>query len=428
MLRFSYVVAGLAVGVSAASMVPEISDATRGAVTVAARLSGLGRLDVREPSTPGAQPHSPDAHDHGEEEEAEVKGREGAITLSPEQILATRIQIAKASGGSLTRLLTVPGTIQLAADRAGRVAAKVVGTVAEMHNRLGDIVQAGDVVAVIDSREVAEAKSEHLAANVNLELQKTLYEREQSLFQKSISAEQQFLRARTSYAEVQLRVDLARQKLAALGVPEGEIARLTRQSTALQRYELRAPISGRIVERLVNLGAAVGGEGQPKELYGIAELSVLWVELAVSPRDLASVKEGQVVQIAVGRADERISGTIIFKSPILNSESRTARVVAQIPNGAQSLLPGAFVTAEIVLEERTADVVVPKTALQAIGNDPVVFVRVPGGFQKREVVIGRSDGRSSEIAAGLVPGEEIAITNTFSLKAELGKAEASHAH
>ena len=126
--------------------------------------------------------------------------------------------------------------------------------------------------------------------------------------------------------------------------------------------------------------------------------------------------------------NERADGKIVFKSPMLNPETRSARVVAQISNKSGVWQPGAFVTAGIVVEEQKAPLVVPKTALQTVGKDQVVFVRTPEGFEKREVVLGRTDGQSTEIVFGLDPGEEIAVANTFTLKAELGKSEASHAH
>lgn len=425
--RFILVAGGIAAGLAAASMVPQFTQTTQ---SVIASAVPFARLNAQKPSS-SAEQSIPKAHVEGEDEEAhanEESTKDGFIKLSQGQANEAGIRVAKASPGTLARYLTVPGTIVPAADRVGRVAAKVVGTVAEMRKQLGDVVEAGEVVAAIDSREVADAKSEYLGANVNFDLQKTLFAREQSLFEKKISAEQQFLRAQTTFAEVRLRVELARQKLAALGVPDQEITALSLQSQALQRYELRAPVSGKIVERVASLGAAVGGEGQPKELYGIADLTVLWVDLAVSPRDLVAVKEGQSVEITSGGAADRISGKVVFKSPILNSESRTARVVAQIPNKSGFWQPGAFVTAAIGLEEQKSPLVVPKSALQTVGKDQVVFVRVSGGFEKREVVIGRSDAHSREIVFGLAPGEEVAVAGSFSLKAELGKAEASHAH
>ena len=434
-LRFLFIVVALVVGIAVASMVPEVSQTAR-TVIAAVPLPGV-KLSAQEP-TKAAPKEAEDKEAHGSGKEdghghaegsAEKEGvKEGVLKLGADQIAAAKIETAKASAGTLARRLTVPGTVAPAADRIARVAAKVVGTVAELNKQLGDTVAKGEVVAILDSREVAEAKSEYLAAQVNFDLQKTLFEREQSLFQKGITAEQQFLRGRTTFTEAQLRFDLARQKLSALGVPDKEIAGLSRQSTALQRYELRAPLGGRVLERLVNLGAPVGGEGQAKELYGIADLSQVWVELAVSPRDLPSVKEGQTVQVTAGGMNERAEGKIVFKSPMLNPETRSARVVAQIANKSGAWQPGTFVTAGIVVEEQKAPLVVPKSALQTGGKDQVVFVRTPEGFEKREVVLGRSNGEAAEIVFGLDPGEEIAVANTFTLKAELGKSEASHAH
>ena len=443
-----------ALGVAVGSLVPDVSQAVRTAIA-SVPIPALARLGARESLNGSAEQPSDvkgeheadsnghahdaekdahtgddrDAPEHGAaEDEHEEEAPEGTLKLSSEQIASARIETTKASEGLLARRLTVPGTIIPAADRVARVAAKVVGTVAELNKQLGDPVAKGEVVAVLESREVAETKSEYLAASVNFDLQKTLFEREQGLFRKNITAEQQFLRARTTFSEVQLRVDLARQKLFALGVPQEEITALSRQTPALQRYELRSPITGRIVERIVDLGAPVGGEGQAEELYGIADLSQVWVELAISPRDLPSVKEEQPVQITMGGTNEKVQGKIIFKSPILSQETRSARVIAHLPNQSGTWQPGAFVTANIAVEEQEVPLVVPTSALQTIDKDQVVFVRTPEGFKKREVALGRSDSQATEIVRGLDPGEEIAITNTFTLKAELGKSEASHAH
>lgn len=225
-----------------------------------------------------------------------------------------------------------------------------------------------------------------------------------------------------------MRVDLARQKLSALGVPEKEIAGLSRQSTALQRYELRSLIAGRIVERLVDLGAPVGGEGQAKELYVMADLSTVWIELAVSTEHLPQITEGQPVAIAAGTEGKGSAGKIVFISPILNPETRAARVIAAVDNKDLTWRPGSYVTAQVTIEEQPVRLRVPRTALQTIGGEQVVFVRTPEGFEKREVALGKSDDQFVELAFGVDPGEEVAVANTFVLKAELGKSEAEHAH
>ena len=374
--------------------------------------------------TPAKKPAG-HGHDHAHEEH----GPEGSIKLTAEQIAKAKIELAPADKGTLARRLSVPGAIVPDSDRIGRVAAKVIGTVAELRKRLGDPVAKGDVIAVLESREVADAKSDYLAALVHFDLQKTLFEREQTLWAQKISAEQQFLRARNAFRESELRVNVSRQKLSALDLTEQEIANLPTQSlTALRHKDIRAPISGLIVERRVDLGTPVGGEGQEKELYVIADLSGVWIELSVSTADLPSIRVAQPVAIASGPDGAQVQGRIVFVSPFLNPETRSARVIASLDNTDMAFRPGSFVTAAITIEVHAADVVVPRVALQTIAGEQVVFVRTEEGFEKREVVVGRTDDRNAEIVFGLDPGETIAVTNTFALKAELGKNEADHGH
>ena len=209
-----------------------------------------------------------------------AEAAKASSNCQPAQIAALRIEVAPVGPGMLSRTVRVPGNVMMDPDRIGHVPAKVIGTVVELRKRLGDVVQKGEVVAYLESREVADAKSEFLTAGANLELQTTLFERERSLFEKKISAEQQFLRAENAFSLSKLRHDLARQKLSALDVDEAEIAELPKQPVAnLRRYALRSPIAGRVIERRVDLGAPVGGDQQEKEIYVVADLSSVWVEL-----------------------------------------------------------------------------------------------------------------------------------------------------
>jgi membrane fusion protein, heavy metal efflux system len=372
----------------------------------------------------GADRHS--GHEHGS---GMQHGAEGVIKLSAEQIENAKIELARADKGTLERRLTVPGTITSDSDRIGRVAAKVTGTVAELRKRLGDWVTKGEVVAVLDSREVADAKSVYLAALVNFDLQKTLFERDQLLWDRKIIAEQQFLRSRSAFTESRIRIDVARQKLAALDLSEADVESLPSQPiTALRRKELRAPLSGQIVERRVDLGAPVGGEGHEQELYVIVDLSGLWVELSVPISELPLVKEGQPVSIGTTTNGARTDGKVIFISPLLHPETRTARVIVAIGNQKMTFRPGTFASAQITIEEQEVELKVPRSALQTIAGEQVVFVRTAEGFEKREVVLGRGDDKYAEVVFGLDVGEDIAVTNTFLLKAELGKSEADHGH
>ena len=185
------------------------------------------------------------------------------IRLTPEQIAAAKIETARVGPGALGRRLIVPATIKPDPDQLARVAAKVSGVVAQMRKRLNAEVGQHETIAVIDSREVADAKSEYLAASVNYDLQTQLFQREKRLFERGITAEVLFLRAKATYTEAKLRSDLARQKHAALDLSQAEIASLSGQSIdRLREKEIRAPISGRVIERMVNIGQPVTAETQ----------------------------------------------------------------------------------------------------------------------------------------------------------------------
>lgn len=408
-------IVAVAGGVLASTLVPQVPERARMYLTAVGLLAG---------PTTAAQPAQPGGH-------AEERAPEGVLLMSSERITTARIEVAEVAGGSLTRKITVPGTIVPDRNSIRRVAARVVGTVVDLRKGLGDAVEVGDLLAVIDSREVAEARSEYIAAQVNLGLQKTLFEREEALWRNRIQAEQQFLRARNAYTEAQVRMHVARQKLSALGVPDREIAAISANPEAmngLQRYEIRSPGVGRVVERMVDTGTPVGGEGQAKELFSIIDLRSVWVELAVSSTDLGQIREGNTVAISSVGNDRRIEGRIVFISPIFNNETRSARVYAAIGNDDLAWRLGSFISADVTAEQVSVDIRVPRTALQTIEGATVVFVRTETGFERRKVVIGKQDDEFVEIAFGVDPGETIAVGNTFLLKAELGKSEAEHSH
>jgi cobalt-zinc-cadmium efflux system membrane fusion protein len=303
-----------------------------------------------------------------------------------------------------------------------------------MRKRLGEAVAKGEVVAVLDSREVAEAKSDFLTATVKADLEKTNFDRQQSLWDKRISAESAYLNAKAAYSEATLRVDLARQKLSALGLNAAEVATSAKRDettpnlSSLRRYELKSPLSGRVVERKVDVGTAVGKEGDPADVYTVADLSSVWIELAVPTVELPKVREGARVVILGGDDAPRSEGKVVFVSPILNAETRSARVIVALPNRDMAWRPGTFVTTEVEIAQDRVKVRLPKSAIQTIGAETVAFVRTAEGFERRDVTLGKADDDAYEILSGLAPGDEVAVANSFLLKAELGKSEANHAH
>jgi membrane fusion protein, heavy metal efflux system len=398
-------------GVVVASFVPQVPEAVRAVLAFAA----------------GTEAASPGAPEVGEAQRklAAATGdeRPEIIKLTGEQIETAGIELAPVQDGKLVTRILAPGTITPHADRIARVSVKLSATVAELRKKLGDRVAKDEVMAVLESREVASAKSEYLAARLTSDLAKDLYNRDKDLWDRRVTSEQLLLRSRNAVAQARMNLDIARQKLFAIGLTDREIAALPEQpEIALRRQEVRAPMAGRVVDRKVDLGAAVGRDNLETELFTIADLDRFWVDLAVSPTDLPLVGEGQVVTVAAHGLANRAVGKIVFISPMLDREAHSARVVAEIANSDGNWRPGSLVHATIEVGEHAAPVAVPTSAVQTIGKSQVVFVRTADGFEKRAVTLGHSDDRISEIAAGLVAGEMIAVTNTFALKAEFLKS------
>jgi cobalt-zinc-cadmium efflux system membrane fusion protein len=284
-------------------------------------------------------------------------------------------------------------------------------------------VQRDEVVAVIESRDIAETKSDYLAARLTFNLQQTLAARAKPLADTRAMAENEYLRLRGHLDDARVKLDSTRQKLSALGLTETQIAELPNVPVEnLRRQEIRSPIDGTVAERRVDLGALVGREGLESELFVIVDLAEVWVELAIPPRDLARIHEGQTVRLSTpdGVAAE---ASVMFISPLLEKDTRSARVVALLPNKERQWRPGSFVSAAILMAEERAAAVVQETALQTINGEPVVFVRTEDGFEKRPVRLGRRDSKAVEIVGGLTAGERVAVTNSFILKSELGKSE-----
>ena len=121
-------------------------------------------------------------------------------------------------------------------------------------------------------------------------------------------------------------------------------------------------------------------------------------------------------------------GTVSYISSMVSDETRTVVVRLVLPNPDGRWRPGLFITARLSASETPVAVLIPKTATQTLDGQPSVFVQTPEGFVPRRVPLGRADATDVEITAGLQAGELYAMTETFILKAELGKAAASHEH
>ena len=216
--RTCLIVIAVAAGFLLAVLWPRSLETVRGAM-VATGVPALVRLvGGQPPATPASGSLAPTP--------AAETDAPGAVRLTNAQIDRAGIRTAPVEGGRLTRHLHVPGTVVPSANNTARIAVKTTGTVAELRKGLGDRVAKGEIVALLDSREIADAKGEYLAARVSAALQKTLYERDKELWDKRISSEQQYLRSQASFQDLKVKEDAARRKLTFLGLSPAEIQAL----------------------------------------------------------------------------------------------------------------------------------------------------------------------------------------------------------
>lgn len=194
---------------------------------------------------------------------------------------------------------------------------------------------------------------------------------------------------------------------------------------SLTAYELKAPISGTIIDRQVSLGEYVS---EQKPAFVVADLSTIWIDLSVYRQDIKRVRIGDEVLIDPDDGGGEIKATVSYLSPIGARETQTALARVVQSNADGRLRPGLFVTARLVLTKREVPVAVRVEAIQTLENRTVVFVREGDKIEARPVEIGEMDARHAEVKAGLEPGEQYAAENSFVVKAEIGKGEAEHGH
>mgnify|MGYP000010481766 CR=1 FL=1 len=362
-------------------------------------------------SNEGAAKESVDGgHEEGEAEE-------GHLTLSDDQIRSAGIQLIEAKEQSISLSLPFPGEVRFDEDRTAHVVPRVPGVVESVHVNLGQTVKKGQLLAVIASQQISDQRSEQAAAQRRLELARTTYERERQLWQDKISAEQDFLQARQALQEAEIAVSNARQKISVLSGSS--------VTSGGNRYELRAPFDGVVVEKHLGLGEVVS---ETSNAFTLSDLSHVWVTFGVSPKDLSKVLVGKSVTVSAAELNAEVTGAVAYVGSLLGEQTRTATVRVSIANPQGAWRPGLFVTVLVDTDTRLAKVAVPEAAIQTVEDRPTVFVRTDDGFKAQAVVIGSRAAGLAEITEGLEPGAQVAAAGSFILKSELGKASAEHAH
>ena len=205
-------------------------------------------------------------------------------------------------------------------------------------------------------------------------------------------------------------------------VGQGESMAIIESNESLQSYAVTAPLAGVVTMRNANPGEQSGD----KALFTVADLSTVWVELALFPRDVAKIQLGQSVRVRSADAGLSADGQLVYVAPFGSSSNQTLTARVLLDNARRRWAPGLYVSADVTLAVSSVPLAIRAEAVQTVDEASVVFVRDDEGFKPRTVRLGRNDGEQIEVLEGLSAGETYATANSFVLKAEIGKGEAGH--
>jgi membrane fusion protein, heavy metal efflux system len=354
------------------------------------------------------------------------------LRFSDEEIKRFEIGIEPAQQGTVTESLAVQGEIVLNSDTLSHIVPRADGVVSSIQKSLGDNVSAGELLAIIDSRDLADAKAVYLAARERRILAAERHAREERLWRRKVSSEQEYLDAGIALAETRIEERAAMQKLQALGMTQEALKDLPATKRGkLTALPVRAPIKGTVIKKQLTLGEVVKDE---KTIYVVADLSTVWCEFRIHQKDLSRIKKGQTITIPAQAGIPATSGTVIYIDPVLDTETRTTHARIRIDNRSGNYRPGSFVNGQVVLKQEGSSVYVAKDAIQILDDEPCVFIFTEDGFETRPVVTGRTNDTVVEIVKGVATGERVVSRNGFRIKAELKKGPAGahagcgHAH
>ena len=356
--------------------------------------------------------------DSSEEGHAE----EGEIQLTSQQMVEQGLKVAVASTGLVEKLTTLPGKLVVNTDQQAHISPNFSGHVEQVNVALGQSVQKGQTLAVLILPELIDQQANLRMAQVNLDLARKDYQREQQLWSQGISAKQDYQRAENAYRQAQITVQSSQARLNALGASGNNNG----------RFLIKAPISGVISKKDIVVGENVQLADQ---LFVIENLKDLWLEFNLPNTSNIHLQAGQILNFKTNGSDQNYQAKVQTLNPEADLQTGRLQVRAKVTTQADVLRPNVLVNVFVTDAQAKTALRVQKKALQQVEGKPVVFVieseekgLVHLKAQPIEVGVSSQDGQWLEVISGLTEGQKYIADGSFLLKSELEKDEAGHGH
>ena len=345
--------------------------------------------------------------------DSSISARE--VTLTPAQ--ASRIHVATVTIQAYRPVVQTTGTVAFNGDRSTQVLAPVSGPITRILVNPGSVVPRGAALATVTSPDFAAATAAYRKAQAAYLNAQRIADLDAQLFKNDAIARRELEQAQTDAAGAAADRDAAIEQMRALGVDEESISAVREnRAGAPTQAVIRAPISGTVVEKLVNPGQLIQAGSTP--CFTIADLSTVWVMANVFESDMSSVAAGQTATITTGALPTPITGQVTYVGALVDPASKAAAVRIVAPNPRGVLKRDMLVNVAIRANEGRNGLLIPVSAIMRDDqNLPFVYLARPDNrYARRQVTIGSRIGDQYEVASGLAAGDRIVVDGALFLQ------------
>jgi cobalt-zinc-cadmium efflux system membrane fusion protein len=351
--------------------------------------------------------------------EARAVDAEVEIVLSPEVVARAGFKTAEVTADRKAAGPVVPGTVMPNAYREVKVTPIAAGLVTKVHVELGAAVRRGMPLATLFSPDLADAQTRYLSMTAGLEADRKKLERTQKLVAIGAASQQELEEVTAVHDSRATEVAAARQRLLLLGLAPDQVEALKIPSQVVSTVIVPAPIDGVVTARSANLGQVIG---MGQELFVVTDLSEIWAIGDLYEQDFRAVRVGSETSVTTAAyPGVTMRGRVAYIDPRVDPQARTAKVRVGLPNLDGRLKLGMFVNMTFSAPGGERAVLVPKAAVQTVGDRQVVFVPAKGEdakFIQRTVRLGPLVGEHYVVLSGLSPGDVVVTEGSFLLRAE----------
>jgi cobalt-zinc-cadmium efflux system membrane fusion protein len=350
-----------------------------------------------------------------DKEIADVKKKNPNEVVASAEIL-DQIKFEPAKIIPIKKTLDIPGSIEVKQNLLARIGSPVQGRIIEIKGELGKTVKQGDVLAVINSTELAKQQLAYIKSVQMVELKTKAYERAVLLFDADVVSEAQKLQRKTELSAAKADMEASKDQLFVMGMTIDEIEAIQSEIQIDATTNIVAKIDGKIIKKNVNVGQVVD---PTEDIFTIAMLSEVWGVAQVPERQIGFLKEGDDLLIDVpAYEDKSVEGKITYLGDIVDPVTRTVTIRTEIDNAHGLLKPDMLISMK-VSGKSIEKVGVPINAIVSIDDIPNIFVKTgENKFLMRPVALGVKNKDAVHIDDGLLEGEEVVIDGAFHLNNE----------